>query len=150
IDDIFFGLMAMALCPMVKIMGCDYTSIHTKTAKENGNIEFASAIVEYPVGEAVINVGNQIRVENKMEIIGTKGTIRLRDNWWKGNYFELDKVGSSEPEIFNMNFEGNGFKFLLRQFASMLKNGRTESMGLFNRESIKITEILETIIKEGK
>ena len=80
-----------------------------------------------------------------MEIIGTKGTIRLKDNWWKLNYFELERIEAGELEIYNVNFEGNGFKFLLRQLSNMISNNRIESMGLFNEESVKIVEILEEI-----
>lgn len=148
IDDLFYDLMALALCPVIKIMGTDYKSLHIKNSRDNGHIEFSSAILGYETGEAVLNVGNQVRVANEMEIIGTKGTIRLRNNWWKGNYFELEKVDSNTPEFYNMNFEGNGFKFLLKHMYSMLKNDRIESLGLKREESTRIIEIIEKIEKE--
>lgn len=145
VDDLFYGLMAMALCPMIKIMGLDYEGLECKLSKKDGRIEFGSLRFEYPDGEANINVGNSIRVENKMEIIGTTGTIRLKDNWWKANYFELDSIESEEKEIYSMNFEGNGFKFLIKDLSTMLYNGKIESKGLFPEESIKITKILEEL-----
>lgn len=149
IDDLFYDLMALALCPVIKIMGSDYKSLHIKNSRGIHNIEFSSVIIGYDTGEAVLNVGNQIRVANEMEIIGTKGTIRLKNNWWKANYFELEKVGSNTPEFYNMNFEGNGFKFLLKHMYNMLKNGKIESLGLKTDESVKIIEILEKIEKEN-
>lgn len=146
VHDLFFGLMAMALTPMIKIMGMEYKRMSKNIVWGNaGNIEFGSATFVYPRAEAYIKVGNTIRVENKMEIIGTKGTIRLKDNWWKLNYFELERIEAGELEIYNVNFEGNGFKFLLRQLSNMISNNRIESMGLFNEESVKIVEILEEI-----
>ncbi|MDO4833974.1 MAG: hypothetical protein Q4A40_02935, partial [Bacillota bacterium] len=145
VDDLFYGLMAMALCPMIKIMGSYYEDMECKLAEKDGRIEFGSLRFEYPNGEANINVGNSIRVENKMEIIGTTGTIRLKDNWWKANYFELDSVAAEETEIYSMNFEGNGFKFLIKDLSTMLANGRTETRRLFPEESVKIIEILEKL-----
>lgn len=144
VKDLFSELFFLALTPMIKIMGSDYEGYtHNVVKGDDGAIEFASAHFIYPRGEAHINVGNTIRVECKMEIIGTKGTIRLSDKWWRSNRFELERVGADEPEIYNMNFDGNGFKFLLRQIVNMIKNDRIESRGLFKSESIKISEILE-------
>lgn len=144
VKDLFDGLLFLVLTPMIKIMGMDYESFSKNIVRgEDGVIEFGSATFVYPRGEAYIKVGNTIRVENQMEIIGTKGTIHLSDRWWKSDYFELEYVDKDEKQIFNMNFEGNGFKFLLRSLANMIKNNRYESMGLFNDESIKISEILE-------
>lgn len=146
VKDLFNELFFLALTPMVKIMGTDYENCTRNIVRgEDGNIEFASAIFVYPRGEAYIKVGNTIRVESKMEIIGTKGTIRLSDRWWKANYFELEHVNGEETEIYNMNFDGNGFKFLLRQIVNMIKNDKFNSRGLFKSESIKISEILETL-----
>ena len=144
VKDLFDGLLFLVLTPMIKIMGMDYERFSKNIVRgEDSVIEFGSATFVYPRGEAYIKVGNTVRVENKMEIIGTKGTIRLSDRWWKADYFELEYVDKDEKQIFNMNFEGNGFKFLLKSLANMIKNERYESKGLFNDESIKISEILE-------
>ena len=145
IKDLFDGLMAMALCPMIKVMGADYTKVTPKLIRQNDGIEYGSITFEYSTGEATIKVGNSVRVKNQMEIIGTKGTIRMKDNWWKSNYFELEETDATEIKIYNMNFEGNGFRFLLRAMLTMFRNKKTESMGLFPDESIKIAEILEHI-----
>lgn len=80
-----------------------------------------------------------------MEIIGTKGTIRLKDNWWRCSYFELERPENLEPEIYNMNFSGNGFKYLLREMRVMFNNKKTESMGIFPEESIIISDIMEHV-----
>lgn len=146
IKDLFNELLFLALTPMVKIMGIDYEkSSHNIVRGEDGSIEFGSATFIYSRAEAYIKVGNTIRVEPKVEIIGTKGSIRLSERWWKADYFEVEYVDSGEPQIYNTNFDGNGFKFLLRQVVNMIKNGRCDSRGLFREESIKISEILEEV-----
>ena len=130
---------------MLKILGQDYEKSDYMVTKDGDDIEFASMNFVYPNARAVINVGNKLRVDNQLEIIGTEATIRMKENWWRSKSFSLYKPGGSEAEIYNTNFEGNGFKYLIKSMSTMLKNGRIESMGVFEDESIKIAEILEEI-----
>ena len=141
--DLFYDLLALALCPMIKIMGCSYNSVDIQTSKENNIIEFASLDFKYDSGRAVINVGNRIRTKSRIEIVGTKGTIRMDNRWWKGSYFELDNPDAVDLEIYNTNYQGNGFKYLLKSIATMLENERFEPMGLFPDESMEIVRIAE-------
>ena len=106
-------------------------------------IEFASLDFKYDSGRAVINVGNRIRTKSRIEIVGTKGTIRMDNRWWKGSYFELDNPDAVDLEIYNTNYQGNGFKYLLKSIATMLENERFEPMGLFPDESMEIVRIAE-------
>ncbi|WP_292776921.1 Gfo/Idh/MocA family oxidoreductase [Methanobrevibacter sp.] len=144
-SNLFYDLSALTLLPMLKIMGQDYENADFKVTKEGDEIEFASMNFVYPNGRAVINVGNVVRVDNQLEIIGTKGTIRMRGNWWRSKNFSLHKPGEVDAELYNTNFEGNGFKYLIKAMSTMLKNNRIESMGVFEDESIKIVEILEKV-----
>ena len=90
-------------------------------------------------------MGNSIRVDNQLEIIGTEGTIRSKDKWWRGNYFEVERTDADHIEVYNTNYAGNGFKYLLKAVSVMLTNDRIDSMGVFEDESIKIAEIMEKV-----
>lgn len=144
-SNLFYDLSAISLLPMLKIMGLNYENVNFKVIREDENIEFASMHFVYPNGLAVINVGNTIRVDNQVEIIGTKGTIRMKGDWWRAKNFELHNTETTEVQIFNTNFEGNGFKYLLKAISTMINNKRIEPMGVFEDESLKIVEILEQI-----
>ena len=146
-ENLFYDLLALTLCPMIKIMGQDYNSVDIQITKDGNEIEFASLDFKYNSGRVLINVGNNIRVRNQLEIVGTEGTIRVDGNWWRGNYFELDYPDSDNVEIYNTNYNGNGFKYLLKTMSNMLSNGRIVSTGVFPDESIKIVDILETVSK---
>lgn len=145
--NIFYDLLAFALYPMVKIMGQEYDSVDIKIDEDDEGIQFASLDFKYEVGRVVINVGNKVRVRNQLEIIGDNGTIRVDGNWWRGNYFELDNPDADETEIFNTNYQGNGFKYLLKTMNTMLDDGRIHSMGVFQDESLKVAEIVENVRK---
>lgn len=145
--NLFYDLSTFALLPMLKIMGQDYKEVDFIIKQDEEDIDFASMNFVYQNSRAVINVGNKTRVDNQLEIIGTEGTIRMKDNWWRSKYFELHKPGISEPEIYNTNFEGNGFKYLIKGLSTMLSNNQTDSMGVFEDESVKMVEILEELKK---
>lgn len=144
-QNIFYDLLALALCPMVKIMGYDYSNVDIQINKGERGIEFASLDFLYDSGRVIISVGNKIRVRNQIEIVGTTGTIKINGNWWRGSYFELDDPDADEVEIYNTNYHGNGFKYLLKAMANMLANNRIDSMGVFQDESIKIIEVIEKV-----
>ena len=146
-SNLFYDLSALSLLPMLKIMGQNYEKADFKVTKDGEEIEFASMNFVYPNGRAVINVGNVVRVDNQLEIIGTKGTIRMRGNWWRSKNFSLHKPGEIDAELYNTNFEGNGFKYLIKAMSTMLKNNSIDSMGVFKDESLKIVEILEQVKK---
>jgi predicted dehydrogenase len=144
-SNLFYDLSSLTILPMLKIMGPDYENADFQVKKDGDNIEFASMHFVYPNGRATINVGNEIRVDNQLEIIGTNGTIRMKGDWWRSRSFELHTPGSSEVQLYSTNFEGNGFKYLIREVSRMLSNNRVDSKSIFEEESIKIVEILEEL-----
>ena len=149
-SNLFYDLSSFTILPMLKIMGQDYEKADFQVKKDGENIEFASMNFVYPHGRAVINVGNEIRVDNQLEIIGTKGTIRMKGDWWRSRSFELHTPGSKDVQIFNTNFEGNGFKYLIRAMSRMLSSNRTDSKSIFEDESYNIVKILEQVKKAEK
>ncbi len=144
-ENIFYDLLYLTLVQLIKIMGSDYDKLVLNTKKEGDNVEFASLVFNYPDSTACINVGNKIRVRNQIEIIGTEGTIRADENWWRGNQFYIDKAELDYKETYNTNYSGNGFKYLLKAMSRMLQSKRYKEMGIFDDESVKIAEIMETI-----
>ena len=144
-SNLFYDLAVLCLLPMLKIMGQDYLKSDFKVTKNGDDIEFASMYFEYPNGISVINVGNKIRVNNQLEIIGTEGTIRMAGDWWKSKRFEIHKPGLTDVEVFNTNFEGDGFKYLIKELSRMLANNRINTKTILEDESLKIVEIFKEI-----
>lgn len=147
-SNLFYELSTSSLLTMLKVMGQDFITSDFKVIKDGDNIEFASMHFVYPAGRAVINVGDKVRVENQLEIIGTDATIRMKGDWWRSKNFELHSSSSKDVQSYTTNFEGNGFKYLLKAMLNMLNNNKIKSMGVFEDESIKIVEILEQVNKE--
>lgn len=157
----FYELTSSALSTVLNIMGTGYgeitkrviraSDIYDNVAPEDDSIEYMSMTIPYadkdgnPATEVIINIGNNIRVGNKIEIVGTKGTIRLGDNWWRADAFELLPVGEDIGKLFHVNYDGNGFKFIIKDMAIMMNEHRNK-YGLMKDElDLKITELLQNI-----
>jgi len=146
-SNLFYDLSTLCLLLMLKIMGQDYLKSDFKVTKSGEDIEFASMYFDYPKGIAVINAGNKIRVNNQLEIIGSEGTIRMFGDWWKCKHFEIHKPGLNDVEVFNTNFEGDGFKYLIKELSRMLATNRINTKAILEEESLKIVEIFNEIDK---
>lgn len=145
IGNIFYNLLTTALCPVIKIMGKDYRTSDFQTLTDEDGIQFCSLDFKYDNARAVITVGDKVRVKNQLEIIGTEGTIRIGERWWRGSSFELNRLENDLPESYITNYQGNGFKYLIKAMAMMIESGRHESMGLFEDEALAIASIIEEI-----
>lgn len=145
--NLFYELLSSASCLMLKVMGSDYKILNIKKKLESDEIAFGKMVFEYEKGIAVLSIGDATRVKNQLEIIGTKGTIRVDGNWWRGNYFELDRPEADELEIFNTNYQGNGFKYLLKTLSIILENKRIKSTGINESEELDMARIVQAVDK---
>ena len=57
---------------------------------------------------------------------------------------------AQDVELYNTNFEGNGFKYLIRAMSRMLSSNRFDSRSIFEDESFNIVKILEQVKKAEK
>lgn len=144
-SNLFYDLSVFCLLPMLKIMGQDYVKSDFKVTKNEDVIEFASMYFDYPKGISVINVGNNIRVNNQLEIIGTEGTIRMEGDWWKSKRFEIHTPGLRDVQVFSTNFDGDGFKYLIKELSRMLATNRINTKTILNDESLMMVEIFKEI-----
>ncbi len=144
-SNLFYDLSVYTLVPMLKIMGLNYENFDCIVKKDGENIEFASMNFAYPNSRAIITVGNKMRVDNQLEIVGTEGTIRMKNDWWRSRNFEIHTPDSTDVQVFNTNFDGNGFKYLLRELSNLLGDNRIDSRRIQEDELLAIINILEQV-----
>ena len=141
IKQLFYELTASALAIVLNIMGTDYEKIAKRIIRDTVDIEYMSMTITYPNTEVIINIGNNIRVESKIEIVGSKGSIRLGENWWRADSFELLPVDEDNVKRYYMNYDGNGFKFLIKDLLVMIDEHRRE-YPLMNRDIDTVMTII--------
>ncbi len=144
IKQFFYELTTSALTTIMSILGTKYEAIDKKIIESDGQVEYMTMTIKYPSSDAVLNIGNRIKIDNQIVIVGTKGSIILGEKWWRADSFTMYPT-DGEPKAFRMNYDGNGFKFIIKDMALMMRDGRREYR-LMNRElDLATAKILQEI-----
>ena len=145
IGRLIYELSASALHVLFSLLGTEYSDYSKSVVMKDGKLEFLTLDFSYPDASAVVSIGNNIRIDDRFEVVGTKGTVRLGENWWRADSFEIGYRGDPVTRRYNVNYEGNGFRFLIRNMLLMLEDGRTEYRLVRAEDELRVLEILEAI-----
>ncbi len=147
----FLDLAKLPICAMIKLLGTDYETMDKRLFRNaEGNLTYCLLNVEYAHTSAWLEIGTEAEFENQLIIIGDKGSIIVKDDWWNTGYFELKNNGKKHVKKYSFNFEGSGIRYLLQELLIMLKDNRTQSTRLFPAEAEVMTSILEQITETEK
>lgn len=115
-----------SLSTIVKILGTDYDDCDCKIIKDdNGEVSYAQFAVKYPNAIATAEVSMDLEIDNEMEILGSAGSIKVPEDWWRIGYFKVtDKEG--QVKRYTSNLEGNGFRYLIQALQQQMKNGKVQ------------------------
>ena len=78
-----------------------------------------------------------------MVISGTKGYIYVPAPWWLTDFFEIRYEDQTKNKKYFYSYDGDGLRYELQEFLSMVINHRKDSYKLRKRESIAIARIIE-------
>lgn len=142
----FVDASYMAVAATVKILGTSYNNSKCKKieAKDSNNF-FAQYLIEYDNAIASITISKGFERDNGLEIIGTNGVITVPDDWWRMGYFTMKESSVQFKKHYSSNFEGNGFRYLIRDVQNMIKSGQAEtgtSQGMSDTEAKKVLDII--------
>ena len=74
---------------------------------------------------------------------GTRGYIYVPAPWWKTEYFEARFEDPGDDKKYYFKFDGDGLRYEVAEFASLIRNETPESFKLRSSESIAIAAIIE-------
>ena len=77
--------------------------------------------IEYKGAIATAKVGLGVKSEGDLIISGTKGYIYVPAPWWKTEFFEVRYEDSSNNNKNYHKFEGEGLRYELSDFVSMIR-----------------------------
>lgn len=84
-------------------------------------------------------------------IAGTKGYIVAEAPWWKTTYFEVHYEDSERIDKYSEGFLGDGLRYEISDFLSMLRGGSDNVFKLTRGESAALAGIMEEFLKtEGR
>lgn len=136
-------LSTYPLLPIIKIFGTHYNDLHFYSYFENGVDLFTRAIVQYENSVASFKVGLGVKTEGELIISGTKGYAYVPAPWWKTEYFELRYEDMNKTRKYFSKFEGDGLRYEMNEFLSLINNPERNFMKLSSEESIAIISVIE-------
>ena len=139
-------LASYPLVALVKLLGTGYTRVVSSSLQPEGAaVETFSRIdLTYPHAVASARVGIGVKGEGDLVVAGTKGYIYVPAPWWKTEYFEARFEDPSDNKKYYFKFDGDGLRYEVAEFASLIRNRTPESFKLRSSESVAIATIIET------
>lgn len=136
-------LSPFPLLSIVKLLGKDYTDLHFYSKIVNGVDIFTKGIINYSTAVSTITLGLGVKTEGNLVVSGTKGYAYVPAPWWKMDYFELRFEDQNMNRKYFYTFAGEGLRYELQEFISMIVNDRLSSHRLRRSESSSIADIIE-------
>jgi len=136
-------LASYPLLPIIKLFGIGYTNIQFFTKIKNNIDVFTRGLINYNHGVATFKVGLGAKTEGHLIITGTKGYAYVPSPWWKTDYFELRFEDLNKTQKYFYKFEGDGLRYEIVQFLSLIQNNQQINYKLTNDESIAFADIIE-------
>lgn len=133
---------------IVRLLGKEYDNVNFYSKIENGVDIYTKVHICYPHATASMTLGIGVKTEGNMIISGTKGYVYVTAPWWLTDYFEIRYEDQTKNKKFFYCYDGDGLRYEIQEFMSMIVNHRMSSYKLRRKESIAIAEIIEKFNKK--
>lgn len=135
-------LAPFPLLAIIKLLGKDYTDVHFYSKMKDGIDIFTKGIINYRNAVSSITLGLGVKTEGNLVISGTKGYVYVPAPWWKTEFFEVRYEDQNLNKKYFYTYAGEGLRYELQEFISMIVSGRLSSHRLRRRESAVIADII--------
>lgn len=132
-----FPLMAI-----IKLLGTNFVDVKFYSKANNGVDIFTKGIINYENAVSSITLGLGVKTEGNLVISGTKGYALVPSPWWLTDYFELRYENQNQNKKYFYSFLGDGLRYELQEFISMIFSGRLNSYRLQPKESATIAKLI--------
>ncbi len=140
----FIELGSYVMLPVLKLFGKDYTSVRFDTIRDEKGLDiFTKASFVYPSGMATVTCGLGVKSEGRLLIAGTKGYMIAEAPWWKTTYFEVHNGNADEVEKYSERFLGDGLRYEISDFLSMINGKNDSEFKLTQGESSAMAGVME-------
>ena len=138
----------LSLMAIVKLLGIEYSDVcfHSKVEREVDI--YTKVTLNYPHATSSATLGIGVKTEGNMVISGTKGYIYVPAPWWLTSFFEIRYEDQTKNQKFFYSYDGDGLRYEIQEFISMIVNHRKSSYRLRRKESVAIAEIIEKFNKK--
>ena len=133
----------LTIMAIIKLLGLDWKDVNFHTKRENGVDIYSKGIINYPHATSSFTLGIGVKTEGNLVISGTKGYVYVPAPWWLTSYFEVRYEDQTKNKKYFYSYDGDGLRYEIQEFLSMIVNNRRSCYKLRRRESIAIVEIIE-------
>ena len=133
----------LTLMAIIKLLGIDWHDISFHTKMENGVDIYTQGVINYPHATSSFTLGIGVKTEGNLVISGTKGYVYVPAPWWLTDYFEVRYEDQTRNKKYFYSYDGEGLRYEIQEFLSMIVNNRRSCYKLRRRESVAIAEIIE-------
>lgn len=146
----FTELGSYVMLPILKLFGKDYEDIRFESIRNEEGLDiFTKVSMRYPAGIATATCGLGVKSEGRLLIAGTKGYIVAEAPWWKTSYFEVHYEDPGRVEKYSETFLGDGLRYEISDFLSMVNRKGERVFQLTRGESIGLAGMMERFL-EGR
>lgn len=147
----FTELGSYVMFPILKLLGEDIDEVRFDSIRGDRGLDlFTRAVFRYPTGIATATCGLGVKSEGRLLIAGTKGYIVAEAPWWKTSYFEVHYENPDEVEKYSERFLGDGLRYEISDFLTMINHVGKNGFKLTRSESITLAGIMEEFMKVEK
>ena len=128
---------------IVKLLGLNWTDVSFHSKMQNGVDIYTKGSINYPHATSSFTLGIGVKTEGNMVISGTQGYIYVPAPWWLTDFFEVRYEDQTKKKKYFYSYDGEGLRYEIQEFMSMIVNKRASCYKLRRRESVAIAEIIE-------
>lgn len=142
-------LATYPLIAIVKLLGTNFEEVDFYSfMDEEKNIDLFTKInIKYDKAIASAKVGLGVKSEGDLIISGTKGYVYVPSPWWKTEYFEVRYEDFSRNKKHYYKFEGDGLRYELAEFVTMIHKEYYQTYKLMPNDSIAVSNVIEKFLK---
>ena len=133
----------LTLLAIIKLLGIDWMDVNFHSKMENGVEIYTKGVINYPHATSSFTLGIGVKTEGNLVISGTKGYIYVPAPWWLTDFFEVRYEDQTKNKKFFYSYDGEGLRYEIQEWLSMIVNERRSCYKLRRRESVAIAEIIE-------
>lgn len=133
----------LSLMAIIRLLGKEYTDVNFYSKVENGVDVYTKVALNYPHATSSATLGIGVKTEGNMVISGTKGYVYVPAPWWLTSFFEVRYEDQTKNRKYFYGYDGDGLRYEIQEFMSMIVNHRKSSYKLRRRESVTVADIIE-------
>lgn len=132
----------LTLLAIIKILGMNYSDVSFFSKMKGGVDIYTKAVINYPHATSSITLGIGVKTEGNLVVSGTKGYIYVPAPWWLTDFFEVRYEDQTKNKKYFYSYDGEGLRYEIQEFMTMIVNGRLSSYKLRKEESVSVCSII--------